>query len=553
MTSFLVSKLQGNLFPLYQVQSQDLLPLFLLSLSLLLAAIWAPRWRFPSRLPIRPLCLLGLAVAALLGWGTYALMGNFPLSRDEHMVVFDMTVFEHFRLAAPLPPEWRPYAQALVPAFLLNEHRPIGLVSAYLPMNAVLRLLFSKVADPALFNPVLALAGGVALLDIARRTFVRDDAACWVVLLIYALSTQMLVNAMTTYSMTAHMALNLLWLAAFLRGGRSGHSVAVLIGFVATGLHQIAFHPFFVAPFLLWRLREGQGKLVLAYAAAYGAILLWWAFYPILAAHEVAAAVQQAPDTNLIARVSAVLVRRDGDTAALMLLNLLRFLAWQNFALLPLTMAAGAVALRDRGLSGALILGILLWLVFISIVLPYQGHGWGYRYLSPYLGSFALLGGYGYRELVQRLGARVDGMVLLLSGATAIGAIPLLLTATYRFVEPHVALERLVASQTTPIVLIDTEVSKSLDGRWAPNAVDHVRNLPDLTNRPLRFSSADLDAGRLLKLCAISPITQVTRADQQRVGFAWNVPARSDRFDGLVAGVEAKSPGCFRKVAVRPS
>ncbi len=104
---------------------------------------------------------------------------------------------------------------------------PTGLVSSYLPMNALLRLAFSKLADPALFNPLLALAGGAALLDIARRTFGRDDPACWVVLLIYALSAQMLVNAMTVYSMTAHMALNLIWLAAFLRGGRLGHSTAI--------------------------------------------------------------------------------------------------------------------------------------------------------------------------------------------------------------------------------------------------------------------------------------------------------------------------------------
>ena len=75
-------------------------------------------------------------------------------------------------------------------------------------MNALLRLAFSKVADPVLFNPLLALLGGIALLDIARRTFRCDAAASWVVLIVYALSAQMLINAMTVYSMTGHMALN---------------------------------------------------------------------------------------------------------------------------------------------------------------------------------------------------------------------------------------------------------------------------------------------------------------------------------------------------------
>lgn len=547
VTTVLVSRLRGNLFPLYQVQSQDIAPLFLLSFSLLLAALWTPRWRLLPSVPARLLCALGLAVAALLGWGTYALMGNFPLSRDEHMVVFDMAVFDQGRLATPLASAWRPYAQALVPAFLLNSHMPIGLVSSYLPVNALLRLAFSKVADPALFNPVLVLTGGVALLDIARRTFGRDDRACWVVLLVYAFSAQMLVNAMTTYSMTAHMALNLLWLAAFLRGGRVGHSAAILTGILATGLHQLAFHPFFVAPFLLWRLREGQWRLVLLYAAAYSAIILWWTAYPILSAQQVASSAGQVPDSNLMARVGDLLAHHDGNPIALMFLNLLRFFAWQSFALIPLFTAAAAVAVRERGLARALLVGIILWLGFITLVLPYQGHGWGYRYLHPYLGSFAILAGYGYRELSRRLGAKVDGMVIMLSSVTAFAAIPLLVTATYRFVQPHVALERLIAGQKTPMVVVDTEVSRGIDGKWTANAIDHVRNVPDLTNRPLRFSSRQLDPKLLTELCRRSPITLIRRADQHRMGFALNVPVSSPRFERLVSAVDEKVPGCFRK------
>ena len=158
---------------------------------------------------------------------------------------------------------------------------PAGLVSGYLPVNAMLRLGFSKLANPVWFNPLLAVAGGWALLDIARREFGQDGRACLVVLLIYGLSAQMLVNAMTPYSVTAHMALNLLWLAMFLRGGKLGHALAILIGFLAVGLHQLAFHPVFVAPFLVWRLKQGQWRTVLAYAAAYAVIVTWGDVYPI--------------------------------------------------------------------------------------------------------------------------------------------------------------------------------------------------------------------------------------------------------------------------------
>jgi hypothetical protein len=488
---------------------------------------------------------IGLVLVSLLSFGTHALMGNFPLSADERMVVFDMAVFDRLQLAAPLVASWRPYATALVPAFLLYEEMPAGLVSAYLPMNSLLRLVFSKVADPTLFNPVLVLVGGAALLDIARSTFGRHNPACWAVLLIYALSAQMLVNAMTTYSMTAHMTLNLIWIAAFLRGGIRGHSIAVLTGFIATGLHQIAFHPIFVAPFLLWRLRQGDRKLVLIYGAAYSAIILWWVYYPILAGHAVTGTLQQPPHSSLVERISTAFSERRGGTAITMGLNLLRFVTWQNAALLPLLVGSIAVAVRSGGLPAVLLIGIALWLTFVTIVIPFQGHGWGYRYLHPYLGSFALLAGYGYQEVKEAIGQRVEGFVLTLSGVTVVATIPLLFSATYKFVEPHVALERLIAAQQTQMVLIDTYPGPTTDGRWAGNAIENVRNSPDLSNRPLRLSSLNMNTELLSDLCRFGQITMIGRADQHRAGFALNASRNSPSFTGLTNAVQQKTPHCL--------
>jgi hypothetical protein len=341
------------------------------------------------------------------------------------------------------------------------------------------------------------------------------------------------------------MALNLIWLAAFLRGGRLGHSVAILAGFVATGLHQLAFHPFFVAPFLLHRLRRRDWKLVALYAAAYAAIILWWAYYPKLAAQEVVNSLQQTPDVGLIERVSTAFAERRGDTAITTFLNLLRFFAWQHVALLPLLSAAIAVAVRDRGLPATLLSGIVLWLAFITIVIPFQGHGWGYRYLHPYLGSFALLAGFGYRELRTVIGERIDGFVLALSSVSAIVSIPLLFAATQRLVQPYAALERLISIQRTPMVLIDTYPLPSTDGRWAGNAVENVRNLPDLSNRPLRLSSRTMSPELLAGLCPRGKITLITRADQRRAGFWLNAPEKSPSFVKLVEAVREGAPNCF--------
>ena len=530
----------------FLVRTQDLPVLLTLSATLLLITFWRPPWRFPSRLPPTwVLILAGLTVATLLAWGTYGLMGNYPLSRDEHMVLFDMAVFNRGQLAAPVPPEWRPYALAMVPNFLLNADQPRGFVSDYLPMNALLRLAFSKIADPAWFNPLLVLGGGIALFDISRRSSRSSGPG-----LLGRSSPLRTVHADTcdcddALLMTAHLALNLLWLAAFLRGGKVGNSVALATGFVATGLHQLVFHPFFIAPFLLWRLREGESRRVIAFGVAYGVIILWWAVYPLIVSPLVAGPLGHATNENVITdKLIPLLQLRDPRTVGLMILNLLRFAAWQNLALVPLLIGAVPHVLQNRGFARALALGILTWLVFLAIIIPEQGRGYGYRYLHGYLGSFALLAGFGYRQLEQRLGRNADGMVLLMSGVTLVTAIPVLLVETYWFMQPRLAMERLVANQRTPFILIDDNPSQTTDGKFADSPGDYVRNLPNTTDRPLRFSAEVLPSQLLGGLCRVGHVTLITKSDMHRVGFAVNAQERSPKFEKLIFS-NPQRKGCY--------
>jgi len=205
--------------------------------------------------------------------------------------------------------------------------------------------------------------------------------------------------------------------------------------------------------------------------------------------------------------------------------------------------AAVGVAVRDRGLPAVLLLGIASWLAFVTIIIPFQGHGWGYRYFHPYLGSFALLAGYGYRELRTIIGGKADGLVLASSAVTALVTIPLLLIAAHKFVEPYLAVERLVGAQRTPMVLID-DYPRATDGRTG-NAIETVRNLPDLSNRPLRLSSRNLNADLLAELCRRGRITLVSSADQHRVGFALNGSQDNDRFAKLIQPVQQTMPYCL--------
>ena len=87
-----------------------------------------------------------------------------------------------------------------------------------------------------------------------------------------ATSSQFLLTAMTPYSMTAHLALNLAWLWLFLRGGVVGHSLAIAVGALACGLHQLVFHPLFVAPFALLSPCAGVVASVVVLGEGFGAL-----------------------------------------------------------------------------------------------------------------------------------------------------------------------------------------------------------------------------------------------------------------------------------------
>src|SRR5205085_4993643 len=94
-----------------------------------------------------------------------------------------------------------------------------------------------------------------------------------------ATSTQLLVTAMTPYSMTAHLALNMAWLWLFMRGDRKSDLAALGVAFVACGLHQVVFHPLFAAAFILELWLARRWGRALKFTLAYSAIGLFWLFY----------------------------------------------------------------------------------------------------------------------------------------------------------------------------------------------------------------------------------------------------------------------------------
>ncbi|MBP6031080.1 MAG: hypothetical protein KA533_06590 [Sphingobium sp.] len=479
--------------------------------------------------PTPALLWVGVALLVLLCWGGhYLVFQGYDLSRDEQMANFDAWIFSHGRLMWELPTHWRgPGAEALNQLFILPIGDHEAWVSNYLPGNAALRALVGMVADPALTSPLLSGTAAIALWRIARRLWPDERNNAIVALILLVTSSQFLFTAMTAYAMSAHLALNLVWLALFLADRPKYHAMAIGLGFIATGLHQPVFHPLFVAPFLLLLLHHKRWPLLGAYCAGYAMIGLFWLAWPIwLSAQGLHHIVTDTGDgIGFWDRILRIIALPDIGACWLMALNLLRLLSWQHALFLPLLIAGLLRVWRERDdLARALAIGLVLPLPILFLLLPYQGHGWGYRYLHGVLGNAVLLCVFGWDRLKHDPALR--RAMAAATMATGLVLIPLHGWHAWRMTEPYARIDRAIRASPADWAIIDDEA--------APFAQDLVLNTPDLSRRPARLMQSKLADAPMTHLCALGETALVVDA-------AALMPVR--RYFGIASPEPSTDPG----------
>jgi hypothetical protein len=439
---------------------------------------------------------LVLAVAFTAYAGVDLVFQRHALSGDELMAVFDTAIFESGRLATEVAPEWRPFVPALQPVFRLEAPGQAWWVSAYLPVNAMIRSLFGRLGDPALAGPFWAAASVLLVYSLGRRLRPERPAFAWVAALLLATSSQLLITAMTPYAMSAHLGLNLLWLLLVLRGGLAGHAGAVGVAFAATGLHQLIFHPLFAAPFVLRLWLKRRWAAAALHTVAYLVIGLFWTSYQALAL-PTPPAVSGASLAGVLETAMRLGLTFERTDAMLMAGNLLRFVTWQNPLTIPLLLLGAAAARRD-GVLAALLAGLLLTTIAMAVILPYQAHGWGYRYLHGLLGSACLIAAGGWSRVLEGRSAPERRGAWGAFAAVCAGAILLLLPVrawqTHTYVQPFAAASRAIGKADADVVLVDAE--DVLFGE------DLVRNDPLLRNRPKVMLLRNLTLDDVAALCA---------------------------------------------------
>jgi uncharacterized membrane protein (UPF0136 family) len=489
---------------------------------------------FPTPRPRTIAVVMAIAMPLLCWAGAQIIFDRYDFSRDEQMASFDAIIFASGRLFATFPVGARDTATIFNQTFILPIGNHEAWVSSYLPMNAAIRAIFLRLGDATLTAPFFVGLGAIALWRIGARLWPQSPGSQVAALLLYAGSSQIWITGMTSYAMSAHLGLDLLWLWLFLKDRPWARAAAIAVGFVATGLHQPLFHPLFVLPFLAMLASEKRWRELALYCVAYAAIGLFWMGWPIwISAHGSPLGV--APGgVGFIDRFRVATGLRAWGIGV-MAANLVRFIAWQHLLLLPLAGYGMYRCWNADPIARALALGLILPIAVLLILLPYQGHGWGYRYLHGVIGSACLLGGYGWRHLEERRRAPVVAMAVATMASLAV-LLPVHAVMAHRMVAPVARIAAARDATKADFMVVDDLA--------APFALDLVINRPDLDNRPLVLAGQGLVPGEIAGLCRRGAITFLDAAHLRGLSMAFGGASPQPTPDYVRLEEAARAAGC---------
>lgn len=395
-------------------------PAALLTVAIVVIAVLAGRARrVPERLFVSSLAadarLFIFCATAVLAASALLVYRAHPLSMDEYAPVFQAHVFARGHLAAQVPPALVPW---LVPPFRwFIEASPDGrMVSAYWPGFALLLTPFVWLGVPWLLNPLIGGATLLAIWRIARRLWPDTAAAGWAVLFAAA-SPALTVNAISFYSMPAHLLASLAFAALLLSPTPRRLFLAGAVGSFALVLHNPLPHALFALPWLgAIALRRGRLRNLALVAAGYlpGIVVLGAGWFRVRA--QIGGNVETRQG---LGEAVATLSRLALSLPSLGSLwsrsvNLCELVLWAVPLLVPLACIGALRCWRQPGarLIAASALTTLAGYLFVAYD---QGHGWGYRYFHAAWGALPLLAAAAVEEPGQPPALRRTAVVAALA------------------------------------------------------------------------------------------------------------------------------------------
>jgi hypothetical protein len=503
-------------------------------LGILLAALLAPVRALGVALALwcaRHVWTVALLTTLALAVGTHAVYHAHPLSMDEYAMVFQSAIFAEGKLAGHLPPallEW------LVPSWMhqfLRVNADSGAVLAgYWPGFSLLLAPFSALGVPWLLNPLIGGATILVMHRLARMLFDDAESAGYVVLLTLA-SPAITINALSYYSMPAHLLANALFMLLLLRPTPMRALLAGLLGSLALVLHNPVPHLLFALPWVIWLAwRPDRAKVLGALIAGYLplALLLGWGWPHLVENLSRGAALSSMPAPAemgglLTRRLSGTLewLSRTGPGTA-QVATLWKLWLWAVPGLVAVAALGAWRVRRERG----------PWLVMASsavltyagyFLIPFdQGHGWGARYFHSAWLVLPLLAVAAMQDRIKAAAGKPQAQASALPGYLAgCALLSLVVLTTFRalqveqFMARHLAQLPAAASGIARVVIIEP--------RGSYFAWDLAQNDPFLRNEVIRLTSRGAQLDRAM-MAAHFPQYGLLASDRR--GSVWGVADR---------------------------
>jgi hypothetical protein len=405
----------------------------------LLATLWkppSPILRWVDFIGWHPLGL-ALASTAALSLGAIVVYHDYPLSMDEYAAFFQSRTFVTGSVVAHLPRDLVDWliVRGFNGPFLIASTETGRTIEAYWPGFALLLAPFQFLHVPWLCNASLSGLSIFLIYWITQE--ITDDrrAAGWAVLFTLA-SGAFIAEGISYYSMQAHLAANLLFVALLINPTGFRVLAAGLVGSLALILHNPVPHALFAIPWIIaMAIHRCRYRyllpLILGYLPGIAIGVLWLELRSEIALSGHALATLNGIRSGAFAWPDATLL--NNRAAALVKMSV--------WAMPCLFVLAGVGGVRQRANSRVRLLALSAAVTFVAFLFVKfdQGHGWGYRYFHSAWGVIPILAGCamtGRSQANLRL-ASFAGTTAILS---LLVMVPFQMSQIERLVSAHLAL-----------------------------------------------------------------------------------------------------------------
>ncbi len=470
--------------------------------------------------------LVAGATCVLLAVGANLIYHAHPLTMDEYAPYFQSQIFAAGELAARYPPElidWL-FVKNYQGHFFRIARDTGSVASTYWPGMALLLAPFTAMGVPWLLNPVIGGATVFVMHRLAREIFADDDSTGLAVLFTVA-SPAVTLNAVSFYSMPAHLLASALFVLLLLRPSPKRAASAGLVGSVALVLHNPVPHLLFALPWIVWiAVRPDRLRLLAALVAGYLplCVVLGWGWVLYLRGFA-----SQAPAAEVASSIGAVqsafhalssLLRvPSGWIVEARLIGLAKIWLWAAPGLLAIAAVGFWRSRNETGFWFALGVSVLVTYLGYFLVPLDQGHGWGFRYFHSAWLALPLFAVHALRapdQLGQPASDRLRGYA---AGCALLGLVVMTAVQGYqieRFMTRHLAQSPLLSGEGRRVIFIEPT------GFYAE---DLAQNDPFLRAPVITLVSRGRDLDQAM-MREHFPSFELLSSDAR--GSVWGVPAQ---------------------------